>query len=123
MLVFCSLFFFFRLHVFFVVLLQFVVVTHSSAAINTTWEEWKMKHSKVYDNEVQEVFCVVTDVSRHGQIFRLCGLFFFSQTEFSYRRAVWTKNMNLVLKHNQEAAAGKHSFTLGLNPLSDMVPV
>ncbi|XP_008329714.1 cathepsin L1-like [Cynoglossus semilaevis] len=81
-----------RLHVFFVVLLQFVVVTHSSAAINTTWEEWKMKHSKVYDNE----------------------------TEFSYRRAVWTKNMNLVLKHNQEAAAGKHSFTLGLNPLSDM---
>ena len=29
--------------------------------------------------------------------------------------------MKLVLRHNQEASAGKHSFTLGMNHLADMV--
>ncbi|KAG7501347.1 cathepsin L1-like [Solea senegalensis] len=43
-----------------------------------------------------------------------------NQTELSFRRAVWQKNVHLVLRHNQEAAAGKHSFTLGLNHLADM---
>lgn len=46
---------------------------------------------------------------------------FVFQTEIAFRRAVWEKNMQLVLRHNQEASAGKHSFTMGLNHLADMV--
>lgn len=75
-----------------VLLLAFVVLTCSSPAVNKLWEEWKTKHGKVYDN----------------------------QTEIDFRRAVWEKNVHLVLRHNQEASAGKHSFTLGLNHLADM---
>ncbi|XP_063755341.1 cathepsin S, ortholog 1 isoform X2 [Eleginops maclovinus] len=41
-------------------------------------------------------------------------------TEMEFRRAVWEKNMLFVLRHNQEASAGKQSFTMGLNHLSDM---
>lgn len=43
------------------------------------------------------------------------------QTELNFRRTVWEKNLLLLLRHNQEASAGKHSFTLGLNHLADMV--
>ncbi|XP_026012981.1 uncharacterized protein LOC113015246 [Astatotilapia calliptera] len=75
-----------------VLLLAFVVLACSSPAVNKLWEEWKTKHGKVYDN----------------------------QTEIDFRRAVWEKNVHLVLRHNQEASAGKHSFTLGLNHLADM---
>ncbi|XP_041664077.1 procathepsin L-like [Cheilinus undulatus] len=68
--------------------------SHSSvsSALNKMWEEWTIKHSKVYDN----------------------------QTEVIFRRAVWEKNMKSVLRHNQEASAGKHSFEMGLNHLADM---
>ncbi|XP_035476549.2 procathepsin L isoform X1 [Scophthalmus maximus] len=69
-----------------------LVLGHSSAASNKMWEEWKDGHGKVYDNEV----------------------------ESSFRRAAWQKNVHLVLRHNQEASVGKHSFTLGLNHLADM---
>ncbi|XP_044028788.1 procathepsin L-like isoform X2 [Siniperca chuatsi] len=75
-----------------VLLLAFLVLGHSSSALNKLWEEWIIKHSKVYNN----------------------------QTEIVFRRAVWEKNMQLVLRHNQEASAGKHSFTMGLNHLADM---
>ncbi|XP_028277137.1 cathepsin L1-like [Parambassis ranga] len=64
----------------------------SSSALNRVWEEWRIKHQRDYNN----------------------------QTEMLFRRAVWIKNMHLVLAHNQEASAGKHSFTLGLNHLADM---
>uniref|UniRef100_A0A3Q1FBS4 Cathepsin L1-like n=2 Tax=Acanthochromis polyacanthus TaxID=80966 RepID=A0A3Q1FBS4_9TELE len=75
-----------------VLLLAFVGIGCSSSALNKVWEEWKITHGKAYNN----------------------------QTEVAFRRAVWEKNMLLVLKHNQEASAGKHSFTLGLNYLADM---
>ncbi|XP_019957495.1 cathepsin S, ortholog 1 [Paralichthys olivaceus] len=75
-----------------VLLLASLVLGHSSPALNKTWEEWKVQNHRVYDNE----------------------------TEICFRRAVWQKNLNLVLRHNQEASAGKPSFTLGLNHLSDM---
>ncbi|XP_056256223.1 cathepsin S, ortholog 1 isoform X2 [Seriola aureovittata] len=75
-----------------VLLLAFLVLGHSSSPLNKMWEEWKIKHHRVYDN----------------------------QTEIIFRRAVWQKNLVLVLRHNQEASAGKHNFTLGLNHLADM---
>lgn len=43
------------------------------------------------------------------------------QTETVYRRAAWERNVRLVLRHNLEASAGKHGFTLELNHLADMV--
>ncbi|XP_031152054.1 cathepsin L1-like isoform X3 [Sander lucioperca] len=78
-----------------VLLLDSLVLGHSWSALNKEWEEWKIKHGKVYDN----------------------------QTEIVFRRAVWEKNIQLVLRHNQEASAGKQSFTMGLNHLADMVGV
>lgn len=52
------------------------------------------------------------------QIIRSAFLF---QTEMVFRRAVWEKNLQMVLRHNQEASAGKQSFAMGPNHLSDMV--
>lgn len=75
-----------------VLLLALPVCCHSSSTLNEVWKEWKTKHGKAYDN----------------------------QTEVNFRRALWEKNLELVWRHNQEAAAGKHSFTLGLNHLADM---
>ncbi|CAB1420828.1 unnamed protein product [Pleuronectes platessa] len=82
-----------RMHISHVVLLlAFLVLGHSSPAVDKMWEEWKVNNRRVYDNEM----------------------------EISFRRAVWQKNLNLVLRHNREASAGKHSFTLELNHLADM---
>ncbi|XP_060948748.1 cathepsin S, ortholog 1 [Limanda limanda] len=75
-----------------VLLLALLVLGHSSPAVDKTWEEWRVNNRRVYDNEM----------------------------ESSFRRTVWQKNVNLVLRHNQEASAGKHTFTLGLNHLADM---
>lgn len=47
----------------------------------------------------------------------VCGF----QSEAAVRRAAWERNARLVVRHNLEASAGKHSFTLELNHLADMV--
>ncbi|MED6256842.1 hypothetical protein ATANTOWER_028975 [Ataeniobius toweri] len=75
-----------------VLLLAAVILSCSSSATNVLWEDWKNQHGKVYDN----------------------------QTELIFRRTVWDKNLLMLLRHNQEASAGKHSFILGLNHLADM---
>ncbi|XP_071401224.1 cathepsin S, ortholog 1 isoform X2 [Centroberyx affinis] len=81
-----------RMHILCVaLLLASLVLCQSSSALDEQWEEWKIKYQKVYDN----------------------------QTEV-YRRTVWEKNLKLVLRHNQEASAGQHNFTMGLNHLTDM---
>ncbi|XP_039078340.1 procathepsin L-like [Hyaena hyaena] len=36
------------------------------------------------------------------------------------RRAVWEKNMKMIIKHNQEYYQGKHSFTMAMNGFGDM---
>ncbi|XP_053346240.1 cathepsin S, ortholog 1 [Clarias gariepinus] len=43
-----------------------------------------------------------------------------SVREESYRRAIWEQKVLEVRKHNEEAAAGQHTFTIGINHLSDM---
>lgn len=48
-------------------------------------------------------------------------IIWFFQTELIFRRTVWEKNLLMLLRHNQEASAGKQSFVLGLNHLADMV--
>ncbi|XP_014331560.1 cathepsin L1-like [Xiphophorus maculatus] len=75
-----------------VLLLAAVTLCYSSSATNRLWDDWRTQYGKAYDN----------------------------QTELNFRRTVWEKNLLLLLRHNQEASAGKHSFTLGLNHLADM---
>ncbi|KAM6899547.1 uncharacterized protein FYW49_017627 [Xenentodon cancila] len=76
-----------------VLFLVHAVLSCSSLKTNQTWDEWRIKYSKVYQN----------------------------QTELVFRRSVWEKNLHLVVRHNREASVGKHSFTLGLNHLADML--
>ncbi|KAJ8335259.1 hypothetical protein SKAU_G00408980 [Synaphobranchus kaupii] len=73
------------------------IINHASSQLNLTligqWKEWMNHHHKEYG----------------------------SQGEESQRRQVWEKNLRMVEQHNLEASLGLHSFTMGLNHLSDMV--
>ncbi|XP_029022261.1 cathepsin S, ortholog 1 [Betta splendens] len=81
------------MNIFFAVVFWAVLVLcHPSSDLNKVWGKWKIQHDKNYDN----------------------------QTEAAFRRAAWEKSLHLVLRHNQEASEGTHSFTLGLNHLADM---
>ncbi|XP_077405380.1 cathepsin S, ortholog 1 isoform X1 [Vanacampus margaritifer] len=64
-----------------------------STLFDEAWHGWTLQHAKVYQN----------------------------QTEAAFRRAVWEKNVEMVLGHNQEVLLGRHNFTLGLNHLADMM--
>ncbi|XP_038142979.1 procathepsin L-like [Cyprinodon tularosa] len=75
-----------------VLLMAAVILSCSLSATKTLWEDWKNQYGKIYDN----------------------------QTELIFRRTVWEKNLLMLLRHNQEASAGKQSFVLGLNHLADM---
>jgi len=50
--------------------------------------------------------------SQHG--------FSFSDAEAPSRLAIFTENLNFVARHNQEAAAGKHTFTVEMNKYAAM---
>ncbi|XP_062854203.1 cathepsin S, ortholog 1 [Trichomycterus rosablanca] len=45
-----------------------------------------------------------------------------SPNEEACRRAIWQENVLEATKHNTEAAAGRRTFTMGTNHLSDMTP-
>lgn len=62
------------------------------ATLDAHWEQWKITHSKEY-NELDEE---------------------------GIRRAIWDKNMRMIEAHNQEAELGMHSYTLAMNHLGDM---
>lgn len=57
------------------------------------------------------------------QINRSLSQVFLCQTEAIFKRAVWEKNVQLLVRRNQEASAERHGFTLGLSHLADMVSV
>ncbi|XP_012684956.1 cathepsin S, ortholog 1 [Clupea harengus] len=67
---------------------------HLSCALslNGTWDMWKAEHSKVYPNQAEE----------------------------AHRKLIWEKTAQEVLRHNQDASQGLHSFMLGLNHLADL---
>ncbi|XP_039521838.1 cathepsin S, ortholog 1 isoform X1 [Pimephales promelas] len=75
-----------------VVLLCVTVVCSEISRLTDQWMAWKSQHNKSYRNTREE---------RH-------------------RRAVWEQNLLEILKHNEETAGGLHTYTLGLNQLSDM---
>lgn len=78
-------------------LLVLWIISHASSYLNLSlsgqWEQWKTYHNKEYNSQEEEV----------------------------HRRLVWEKNLRMVEIHNLEASLGLHSFTMGLNHLSDMV--
>ncbi|XP_061110267.1 procathepsin L-like [Conger conger] len=78
-------------------LLVLGIISHAHSHLNLTlngqWVEWKDQYSKEYG----------------------------SQGEETQRRQVWEQNLRMVEKHNLEASLGLHSFTMGLNHLSDMM--
>ncbi|CAM4640925.1 unnamed protein product [Leuciscus chuanchicus] len=74
------------------VLLCVTLVCSEIRRLTDQWMAWKSQHNKSYRNTRDE---------RH-------------------RRAVWEQNLLEILKHNEETAVGLHTFTLGLNQLSDM---
>jgi len=43
-----------------------------------------------------------------------------SVAEVSHRFEIFQSNMELVFQHNEEAAEGKHTYTLGLNQFADL---
>ncbi|KAK1133260.1 cathepsin L1-like [Acipenser oxyrinchus oxyrinchus] len=82
----------------FVVFLVAVVTAVSAAssfskdpALEDPWQEWKGLHGKQYSEETE-----------------------------SYRRMVWEDNWRFIEQHNQEHAAGKHSYKLGMNHFGDL---
>ncbi|XP_056597257.1 cathepsin S, ortholog 1 isoform X1 [Triplophysa dalaica] len=74
------------------VLLCVSLVCSEIRHLNDQWITWKSQHKKTYWNTEEEL----------------------------YRKSVWEKNLQDVLKHNEEALIGLHTYTLGLNHLSDM---
>uniref|UniRef100_G3PJL8 Cathepsin K n=1 Tax=Gasterosteus aculeatus TaxID=69293 RepID=G3PJL8_GASAC len=61
-------------------------------SLDAQWEDWKITNQKEYNGLDEE----------------------------GIRRAIWEKNMLMIEAHNQEAALGIHSYSLGMNHLGDM---
>uniref|UniRef100_A0A8C6SIF5 Cystein proteinase inhibitor protein salarin n=1 Tax=Neogobius melanostomus TaxID=47308 RepID=A0A8C6SIF5_9GOBI len=60
--------------------------------LDQQWEQWKKTYSKKYHSEVEELG----------------------------RRVLWERNLKHVITHNLEASLGRHTYTLGINHLSDL---
>ncbi|XP_035285349.1 cathepsin L1-like [Anguilla anguilla] len=80
-----------------VFLLVLGIISHASSHLNLTlngqWKDWKDHYNKEYGSQGEEL----------------------------QRRQIWEKNLRMVEKHNMDASHGLHSFTMGLNHLSDMM--
>ncbi|XP_073423312.1 cathepsin K isoform X1 [Dendrobates tinctorius] len=60
--------------------------------LDSDWELWKRTHSKQYNGQLDEI----------------------------KRRHIWEKNLKLIINHNKEYSAGKHTYDLAMNHLGDM---
>nr|XP_061822989.1 cathepsin S-like isoform X1 [Nerophis lumbriciformis] len=69
-----------------------LVLSCSPSSIKHMWLKWTLRDEKVNQN----------------------------QTEAAFRRAVWEKNVEGVLRHNWDLLMGKQNFTLGLNHRADV---
>ncbi|XP_071324463.1 cathepsin K-like [Trachinotus anak] len=77
--------------------------------LDIQWEQWKIRHGKVYNNEEIRPWTTMTMTNSISQ----------NQNE-EHRKDIWKKNMHLIEVHNQEAEQGTHSYRLGMNHLGDM---
>ena len=73
------------------VVLAVLVATAVAFEHAEEWELWKTKHSKTYDNEMEEL----------------------------RRRIVWTSNKAYIEEHNKHS--DKFGFTVGMNAFADLV--
>uniref|UniRef100_A0A3Q3IZW4 Uncharacterized protein n=1 Tax=Monopterus albus TaxID=43700 RepID=A0A3Q3IZW4_MONAL len=64
------------------------------ASMDAQWDQWKITHSKIYSEPKEE----------------------------QVRKAIWEKNMKMIIHHNKEAAQGMHSYEMAMNMLGDMTP-
>jgi len=68
------------------------IAVASSASISDDFRNFKAKFNKAYKNEAEN----------------------------DYRMKVFADNLEKINRHNEEAAAGKHTFTLGVNQFADL---
>ena len=61
--------------------------------------------------------CLYSEVHSHEIYWQLI-IFFYPQN--NNRREVFADNLRKIEKHNAEAAAGLHSYTMGINKFADM---
>ncbi|XP_036847143.2 procathepsin L-like isoform X2 [Manis javanica] len=59
--------------------------------LSALWSQWTATHGKLYGKNEEE-----------------------------WRQAVWAKNLEMIDRHNEEYALGKHSFTMAMNAFGDM---
>jgi C1A family cysteine protease len=71
-----------------------IAATAASAMAAPTFTQWAAKHGKEYT----------------------------TREELVLRRAVYSANVAKIEAHNAEAAAGKHTWTMGVNKFADMMP-
>ncbi|KAI2810095.1 MCM DNA helicase complex subunit [Blomia tropicalis] len=48
------------------------------------------------------------------------GRFYSSVQEEQYRRSIFASNLEFIVRHNREAFAGQHTFTVGINNFTDI---
>jgi C1A family cysteine protease len=48
------------------------------------------------------------------------GKAYYDQQEESYRKGVFAANLEMIRSHNEEHAAGKHTFTMAMNEFGDL---
>jgi len=71
-----------------------VVLATAHPDYSDTWEEFKGKYNKEYDDADEE----------------------------DYRKNVWSSNVGFISSHNTEYEAGVHDFSVGENEFADMTP-
>ena len=74
------------------ILFAMAVAFAADPTLDEDWEDWKNTHSKMYESQ-EEVL----------------------------RRAIWEDNVALINKHNSEYSLGKHTYTMQINHLGDLV--
>jgi len=60
--------------------------------LDDEWESFMKNYNKAYEND----------------------------EEAQHRRSVWENNLDFIEKHNNEAANGQHTFTVGINEFADL---
>ena len=89
-----------------------VAATASTSDLDFKWAEFKVIQVIRCHKPCFWLFCF--EQSRFAKAYK-------TPTKESARRQIWEANYNLIQKHNQEASAGLHLYTLEENRFTDLV--